>query len=177
LRIFFCSVLPLLSTSRCPKVREDYLWVGADKVHTDVEVLLAQELRHLLGVVEEAHADGNDNDLARREPERPLAGKVLAQNGREALDAAGHGAVDHDGAGAAGGQGLLDEEGLLLAVLLVLGASRLGVLAVSGLGLEDRSGGGGLGVLGLGDVTLGRLKLEGEVDGLLEVELDGGTLP
>jgi hypothetical protein len=111
------------------------LWVGVDKVHTDVEVLLAQELRDLLGVVEEAHADGTDNDLARREPERPLAGKVLAQDGREALDAAGHGAVDHDRAGATGGQGLLDEEGLLLAVLLVLSACRLGVLAVSGLGL------------------------------------------
>ena len=138
-------------------------------VNIDVELLLPQEQGNLLGIIKEAHADGNDNDLPGREPEWPLASEVLAQDGGEALDAAGHGAVDHDGPGTPGRQGLLDEKRLLLAILLVLA----GVGCLGG----DQGGGGRLGVLGLGGVAFGRLELEGEVDGLLKVELDGGALP
>ena len=144
-------------------------------VNIDVELLLPQELGDLLGIIKEAHADGDDNDLPGREPERPFAGKVLAQDGGEALDAAGHGAVDHDGPGAPRRQGLLDEERLLLAVLFVLAI----LLVLAGVGClgSDQGGGGRLGVLGLGDVAFGGLELEGEVDRLLEIELDGGALP
>ena len=37
-------------------------------------------------------------DLARRDPERPLAARVLDQDAHEALDGAEDGAVDDDGA-------------------------------------------------------------------------------
>ena len=137
-----------------------------------METLLLQERSHLLGVAQETHADGDDNDLARRHPEGPLAGKVLGQNGSEALNAASHGAVDHDGTGAARGQRLLDEEWLLLV---------LAVLLVGGGILLNRGRGSGRGVVS--DLrlvlvrALGGLVLEGEVDRLLEVELDGSALP
>ena len=137
-----------------------------------METLLPQKRRHLLGITEEAHADRDDDDLARRHPERPLAGKVLSQNGSETLNAASHGAVDHDGAGAAGRQRLLDEQGLLLllAVLLILRG-----------GIRHRGGSRGRGGSRLCGVclvrTIGSLVLEREVDRLLEVELDGGALP
>lgn len=49
--------------------------------------------------------DGHDQDLARGEPERPLAGEVLAQDCDEAFEAAEDCAVDHYRAGAAGGEG------------------------------------------------------------------------
>jgi len=150
----------------------------ARAIDINIEARLLEDSRNLLGIVEEAHADGDDKDLARRQPEGPLAGEVLAQNGREALDRASHGAVDHDRASAARGQRLLGDERLLLAVLLV--GSVLLLLAVDG----------GLGLLGLGLLlllllvllggglrALGSLVLQGEVDGLLEVELDGGALP
>jgi len=135
-----------------------------------METLLLQKRRHLLGIAEEAHADRDDDNLARRHPEGPLAGKVLSQDSSETLNAASHGAVNHDRAGAAGRQGLLDEQGLLLllAVLLILRG---------GNGCRGR-GRGRSRLCGICLVrTLGCLILEREVDGLLEVELDGGALP
>lgn len=139
-----------------------------------MEALLAQLLGHLLGIVQEAHADGDDDDLARRQPERPLAGKVLGENGREALDAAGHGAVDHDRSGAAGRKRLLDQEGLplVLAILLVV-VDSLWRRCGSGRGSRHHAVWPRLVLL----VTLGRLVLQREIDRLLEVELDGGALP
>jgi hypothetical protein len=75
-------------------------------------------------------------------------------------------------------QGLLDEQGLLLvlAVLLVL---RCGIGCRSRSRSRSRSRGRGRSSLcGIYLVrTLGSLILEREVDGLLEVELDGGALP
>jgi hypothetical protein len=139
-----------------------------------METLLLQKRRHLLGIAEETHADRDDDNLARRHPEGPLAGKVLGQDSSETLNAASHGAVDHDGPGATGRQGLLDEQGLLLllAVLLVLRG---------GIGRRSRGRSWGRGrssICGICLVrTLGSLILEREVDGLLEVELDGGALP
>ena len=72
-----------------------------------MEVLLPEKLSDLLGIVKKAHADGNDNHLPGGEPERPLARKVRAQDGCESLDAASHGTMNHDRAGASGCQGLL----------------------------------------------------------------------
>jgi hypothetical protein len=97
---------------------------------------------------------------------------VLSQNGSEALDAASHGAVDHDRAGAARGHGLLDQEGLLLLLAVLL----VGILSLRGRG-RCRSRLCGIRLLLVRMRTLGSLVLKGEVDGLLKVELDGGALP
>ena len=134
-----------------------------------METLLLQERGHLLGVVEEAHADGDDDHLARGHPEGPLAGKVFCQDGGETLNATSHGAVDHDRPGTARGQGLLDEERLLLVLPILLVGSVIGGRG----GGRSRGRLSGIGLVG----TLGGLVLEREVDGLLEVELDGGALP
>lgn len=47
---------------------------------------------------EESDEEERQVDLARRDPERPLAARVLDQDAHEALDGAEDGAVDDDGA-------------------------------------------------------------------------------
>ena len=142
----------------------------AGAIDIDVNLLLLEGQSNLLGVIKEAHANGDDHNLTGRHPEGPFAGEVLGKNSSEALDGTSHGTVNHDGAGAARGKRLLDEKGLLLLVLTLLG----GLLLLSNLGLGSLGGGLAVVVLGLG---LSSHVLEREVDGLLEVELDGGALP
>ena len=49
----------------------------------------------LLGVSVEGGSDGNDDALARAEPERPLAGERFRQNGDHALHRAQHRPMDN----------------------------------------------------------------------------------
>ncbi len=74
--------------------------VAAD-VNIDVHTLVPEDLLHLEHVVVDGRHDGDHKDLARAEPERPLAGKVLGQDGDEAFEATVDGPVDHDGPRAA----------------------------------------------------------------------------
>ena len=41
-------------------------------------------------------SDGNDHDLPRAQPERPLAGKVFGEDGDHSLHRSEDGSVDHD---------------------------------------------------------------------------------
>lgn len=169
LRIFFWRVLPELSTSWNHTVRIDVENRGVKEQHTGIKLLLLQQGSDLLSVIQEAHANGDNDNLARRHPEWPLAGKVLSQNGSEALDTASHGTVDHDRAGTARRKSLLDKKRLLLL---------LAILVLLSLGLRSRRSRLLNSSLGLTLVhSLASLVLEGEVLGLLEVKLDGGALP
>jgi len=70
--------------------------VDVGKQATVVELLL-----HLLRVAVDGGHDGDDEHLARAQPEGPLAGKVLREDTDHALEAAQHRSVDHDGTGVA----------------------------------------------------------------------------
>ena len=99
------------------------LRLGADRettALTSIDMLLLEKLGDFLSVVQEAHAHRNDNDLPRREPERPLARKVLAENSGETLNTASHGTVDHNRAGISWSKWFLNQERLLLSILLIL---------------------------------------------------------
>jgi hypothetical protein len=76
----------------------------AGDIDVGVEVVRAELLLELLAVVVGAGHDGDDEDLAGREPEGPLTAEVLGENGDEALEGAVDGTVDHDRTGAAGGE-------------------------------------------------------------------------
>lgn len=60
------------------------------EVDVDEHLLPVEDGLHLLGVGVEADADGDDEDLPRAQPERPLAREVLAEDPHEALYTAGH---------------------------------------------------------------------------------------
>jgi hypothetical protein len=94
---------------------------------------------------------------------------MLSQDGGETFNTASHGAVDHDGPRTTRRKGLLYEERLLLllSILLLLGSS------VSRWGWCRGRGRVLLVLLR----ALSSLILKREVDGLLEVKLNGGTLP
>jgi len=136
---------------------------------TGIEVCLLEKLSYLLGVAQEAHANRDDDHLAWRQPEWPFARKVLAKNGGEALDTASHRPVDHDGAGAARGQCLFDEQRLLLPILLIL---ILGLLRSRRRRWRSR-----FRLILMGLHYLCSLVFEREIDRLLEVKLDCSALP
>ena len=97
--------------------------------------------------------DGDEHHLAGAEPERPLAAVVLAEDGEHPLDAAEHGAMDHDGPGE------------LLALLLGVG----GVLQIEADGeLEVELDGGALvdAVHGVHDLDVDLGTVEGTVAGV-----------
>ena len=58
----------------------------ASNVNIDVHTLLAEQSLELEDIVVCRRHDGDDEDLAGRKPERPLSGKVLGQDGEEALE-------------------------------------------------------------------------------------------
>ncbi len=65
------------------------------RVDLDAHVVGAEGGGHLLGVVDEIVAHGNDLHLGRREPGREVAAAVLDQHADEALQRPERGAVDH----------------------------------------------------------------------------------
>lgn len=65
-------------------------------VDIDVHVLGLEDALDLFRIFIITNTDGNDEDLSGAQPEWPLPGKVLTQNGRETLDTACNGSVDHD---------------------------------------------------------------------------------
>lgn len=81
------AVLLLFSTDDHNKVVESQL-SGTDlllhsisaNVDVGVDVLLAERSLDLLDVVVSAGHDGDDHNLARRQPERPASSKVLSEN-------------------------------------------------------------------------------------------------
>mmetsp|Transcript_75896 Transcript_75896/g.164253 ORF Transcript_75896/g.164253 Transcript_75896/m.164253 type:complete len:846 (+) Transcript_75896:181-2718(+) len=127
-----------------------------------VEAEERELLLHPLRVLVELLADGHDHDLAGRQPQRPLAGVVLDEDGGHALDGAQDGAVDHDGALEAVLQPALLPDDIALLVLL-LGPLELHLL------LRLRA------LLGLVVFALLAV-LQVEPDRVVEVELDGAAL-
>lgn len=97
--------------------------VTAD-VNVNVELISTQQLLQFLNVVVHGRHDGNNKDLARAEPEWPLATEVLDQDTQESLETADDGTMDDDGASTAGA-GLvalrLSLLGLILSSLLLVG--------------------------------------------------------
>lgn len=76
-------------------------------VHLGGVVCQVEPVGHRLGVPEELGVDGDDEGLARREPKRPLAAEVFAEDGKHPLNRAQDGTVDDDRAvlrGQGGGQ-------------------------------------------------------------------------
>lgn len=55
-------------------------------INVCVHALVAEDSLQLLNVVVGGRHDGDNEDLAGREPEWPLAGKVLGENGNETLE-------------------------------------------------------------------------------------------
>lgn len=126
--------------------------VAAD-VDIDVHPLIPEDLLHLVHVVVDGRHNGNHKDLARTEPERPFAGKVLGQDGDEPFEATVDGPVDHDRAGTA--------ETWLVWIAVGLATGSSGVLVASNLRLGD---------------YLGCHVLKLEFLRQLKVKLDGGAL-
>ena len=105
----------------------------ARDVAVDVHALVAEDGLHLEHVVIGRRHDGDDEDLARTEPEGPLSGKVFGQDGDEALETAVDGTVDHDRSGTAGAELFRVCSRLLLLLLLLFGFG-IGVCFVGGFG-------------------------------------------
>ena len=61
----------------------------------DVEPSFPQLLIYFVAIILSLLGHWADDNLPRREPERPLAAQVLSQNGEEALDRPKDGSVDH----------------------------------------------------------------------------------
>mmetsp|Transcript_63968 Transcript_63968/g.164659 ORF Transcript_63968/g.164659 Transcript_63968/m.164659 type:complete len:336 (+) Transcript_63968:80-1087(+) len=119
-----------------------------------------QLLLDVLGVGDELLTHGHDHDLARRQPQRPLAAVVLDEDGAHTLDGAQDGAVDHNGALEPVLQPALAPDDLALRVLLDR-ALELALLLLTLTGLL---------------VVAVPLVLQVEPDGVVEVELDGAAL-
>jgi len=74
--------------------------VTAD-VNVDVQLVITQELLQFLDVIVHGRHDGDNKNLARADPEGPLATKVLNQDAQESLEGTNNGTVDDDGTGTA----------------------------------------------------------------------------
>ena len=74
--------------------------VTAD-VNVDIQLVITQELLQLFDVVVHGRHDGNNKNLARADPEGPLATKVLDQDTQESLEGTNNGTVDDNGTGTA----------------------------------------------------------------------------
>lgn len=119
--------------------------VTAD-VNIGIQLVFTQELLQLLDIVVHGRHDGDNENLARADPEGPLATIMLDQDTQESFEGTNNGTVDDNGTGTAGTRLI----GLSLALLLRLFSTSLGLLV--------------------------RHVLELEVNRCLVVQLDGGTL-
>lgn len=72
--------------------------VGSN-INVAVKAVLAELGLDLLDVVVGADHDWDDHDLTGREPERPLSGVMLSQDGNETLERTVDGTMDHDWSG------------------------------------------------------------------------------
>ena len=75
-------VLPLLTVADLPLHRVAAL------VRVHIELRLVKHTLHLIHIAICGRHDRNDKDLAGTQPERPFPGKMLRQDGHEALEAA-----------------------------------------------------------------------------------------
>ena len=71
-------------------------------IDVGVELVVPEDLLHLLGVVVDSRHDRDDKNLARADPEGPLASEVLRNDTEETLETANDGTVNDNGAGTAG---------------------------------------------------------------------------
>lgn len=119
--------------------------VTAD-VNVGIQLVFTQELLQLFDIVVHGRHDRDNENLARADPEGPLATIVLDQDTQESFEGTNNGTVDDNGTGTAGTRLI----GLGLALLLRLFSTSLGLLV--------------------------RHVLELEVNWCLVVQLNGGTL-
>ncbi|KAH3659092.1 hypothetical protein OGATHE_006352 [Ogataea polymorpha] len=67
----------------------------ARKIDVCIESFSLQQLLHLLGIVEVPDTNRDNQNLSRRQPERPLTSKMLSQDSRHSLNGSQDGSVDH----------------------------------------------------------------------------------
>lgn len=115
-------------------------------VNVGIQLVFTQKLLQLLDIVVHSRHDGDNENLARADPEGPLATIVLDQDTQESFKGTNDSTVDDNGTGTARARLI----GLGLALLLRLLSTSLGLLV--------------------------RHILELEVNRCLVVQLDGGTL-
>jgi hypothetical protein len=142
-------------------------------IDISVHTLAAEQSLELLDVVVDSRHDGDNEDLARRKPEWPLAGKVLGENGDETLERTVDSTVNHDRTLATRGQLTAVAGRALLALLTLDSRSAFNRLLLGNRSLLDLLD---LLTLDLGFTSLGTAELKVELLRKLEVELDGGAL-
>ena len=108
------DVIELLELSISDLLVERHL----TRVDLDIKASFLKFLINFVAIVLSLLRHWADNDLPRREPERPLAAQVLSQDGEEALNGAKNGSVDHHWPRMARLQWLLFPLELLFAILI-----------------------------------------------------------